>query len=172
MRGGAVYTLSEKASNQEAQRLAEKENAVDVLAGAESTLDGAHEVDLILADLKWREAGELSADFRGRLLTHLKRATTLLRDPARSAAFVVLRQSDCPSVLVELGFVSNAEAMQRCSSRRIGKSGWPARSRRGSMNTSPSVPPLARRDDASGSHAPGGTATTCKRRARSCHIQR
>lgn len=109
--GASVYTLSETATDSEAARLAEKENRADVIAGVDLKSE-PDDVAGILLDLAERETKSLSIQFAHRLVGDMKSATRLHKTPLKSAGFRVLRAPDVPSVLVELGYVSNRQDLE------------------------------------------------------------
>ena len=110
-RGASIYTLSDTATNSEAARLAEKENRADVIAGVD--LKGEpDDVAGILIDLAERETKSFSVQFAHKLVGEMKAVTRLHKTPLKSAGFRVLRAPDVPSVLVELGYVSNRQDLQ------------------------------------------------------------
>jgi N-acetylmuramoyl-L-alanine amidase len=106
--GASVYTVSETASDSEAARLAEKENRADVIAGVDLKAEPDDVAD-ILIDLAQRETKSYSMQFAHRLVGELKTVTRVHKMPLKSAGLRVLRAPDVPSVLVELGYVSNRE---------------------------------------------------------------
>ncbi len=106
VRGASVYTLSERASDAEAAALAVQENKADLIDGVDLTHETS-EVANILIDLAQRETMNRSAQFAELLVDELRRETRLLRNTHRFAGFAVLKAPDVPSVLVELGFLSN-----------------------------------------------------------------
>lgn len=106
VRGASVYTLSEVASDKEAELLAQKENRADIIAGVDLETENDL-VTSILIDLAQRETMNLSAGFANVLIPELQRHIRLRSRPHRFAGFAVLKAPDVPSVLVELGYLSN-----------------------------------------------------------------
>jgi N-acetylmuramoyl-L-alanine amidase len=104
--GATVYTVSDRASDAEAARVAEKENQADSAAGIEHAED-ASEVSDILFDLTRRETRAYSHVFAHTLVNYWKATARLNKNPQRSAGFRVLKAPDVPSVLLELGYLSN-----------------------------------------------------------------
>ena len=106
--GAAVYTLSEKASDAEAEELAARENKSDVIAGVNLAEEGYDEnVANILIELAIRETMNQSAEFVGFIIPELGKEISLLRKTHRYAGFRVLKAPDVPSVLIEMGYLSN-----------------------------------------------------------------
>lgn len=113
--GATVYTLSDRPSDPQAARVAAEENRADVIAGV-NLKDEPDDVAGILLDLAQRETKTFSLQFAHKLIADLKSTTHLNKDPVRSAGFRVLRSPDVPSVLIELGYVSNKEDLQSLNS--------------------------------------------------------
>ena len=108
IRGATFYTVSEEASDDMAQQVAAQENHADAIAGV--TIDAASEpVADILIDLARRETLGFSVRFTRMAIDELKGMARLINNPHRHAGFRVLRAHDVPSVLVELGYLSNVE---------------------------------------------------------------
>ncbi len=117
-RGASIYTLSEEASDEEAAELARKENAADIIGGVDLGAEGSDEIKGILIDLTMRETKNHSVFLARALAREMRKVIRMRRRPVRSADFRVLRNPEVPSVLVELGYVSNAADLRNMRSPR------------------------------------------------------
>ncbi len=116
--GATIYTLSKRASDARAKRLADKENAADQLAGLPIASNAARDqVEGILYDLMQRETVSRTDQFKDYLVRSMQRQIAVARSPHRSAAFRVLRQPQTPSVLIELGYMSNPSELRRMQTK-------------------------------------------------------
>jgi N-acetylmuramoyl-L-alanine amidase len=113
--GATVYTLSETASDAEAHRLAEAENKADVISGVDLSTEPGDVAD-ILIDLAQRETKAFSNHFARNLVGEIKAVSRMHKNPLKSAGFRVLRAADVPSVLLELGYVSNRQDLKQLTS--------------------------------------------------------
>jgi N-acetylmuramoyl-L-alanine amidase len=123
VRGASVYTLAPNASDAQTAQLAQRENSADRFAGPEFGV--RPEIARILASLVQRETRVGSVRLARSLVGSLDRSLPMLPNPERHAGFVVLKAADIPSVLVEMGFMSNPldEAQLRRPSHRAAVAG-------------------------------------------------
>lgn len=115
VRGATVYTVSDTASDVEAARLAEAENKADAIAGVDLSSE-PEEVADILIDLTQRETKNFSHHFARSVVGELKSSAKLHKHPLKSAGFKVLKAPDVPSVLIELGYMSNKDDLKLMTS--------------------------------------------------------
>lgn len=108
IKGATVYTVADKASDEEAAATALRENLSDEIAGIQVEADKGDVAD-ILVDLIRRETHRFSINFARTLVGELSETVTLINNPHRFAGFRVLKAPDVPSVLLELGYLSNSE---------------------------------------------------------------
>jgi len=115
--GATVYTVSERASDAEAARIAESENKADLAGGVvPASPADAPQVTDILFDLTRRETRTYAHVFSRTLINYLKDVTNLNNNPVRSAGFVVLKAPEIPSVLIELGYLSSHSDVKQLES--------------------------------------------------------
>ena len=107
-RGATLYTLSERASDSEAARIAARENEADTINGV-ALREQSGAVAAILLDLSRRQTLDRSAGFAKLVLRESQGAIRFRPEPIKSAAFVVLKSPDVPSVLFESGYISNVD---------------------------------------------------------------
>ena len=117
VRGASVYTLSERASDREADALARAENQSDIIAGVDLTNE-PDVVTSILIDLAQRETKNNSARFAQSLLPELVHSGRIVAQTHKFAGFVVLKAPDVPSVLIETGYLSNKDDEEALSDPR------------------------------------------------------
>lgn len=112
IRGATVYTISDRASDKLADELAKRENTSDEVAGVEVKKEPS-EVNDILIDLTRRETQAFSISLANSIVHSFEGQIGLINNPHRSAGFRVLTAPDVPSVLLELGFLSNNEDVKQ-----------------------------------------------------------
>ncbi len=108
VRGTTLYTVSDKASDAVADALAQKENRADIIAGLDLGKQREEVANALIA-LTQRESKSQSTIFARKAVAEIKPVTQLTSQPIRSAAFVVLKAPDVPSILMELGYLSNKQ---------------------------------------------------------------
>jgi N-acetylmuramoyl-L-alanine amidase len=105
VRGATVYTLSDKGSDRVARKvLTSSDWFINVNMPSRDTT-----VNRILLDLTQRATKNQSTSFADMLVSHVSDQTPMLQHSHRDAGYVVLLAPDVPAVLLEMGFVTNAQ---------------------------------------------------------------
>ncbi len=109
--GTEIFYVSPRgASDQAARELADRENAADLVGGVSPDADA--DVLSILVDLKMSDSVQKSSDFAGLVRDELDRAR--VSDCAiKQAGFLVLKSLAMPSILVEVGFLTNSSDVNK-----------------------------------------------------------
>lgn len=119
VRGASIYTLSENASDAETARLADQENRAGIVSGVDLSSESADVADILL-DLAMREKMNESNLLARYLEDALRRKSVrLLPNSHRSAGFAVLKAPDIPSLLLEIGFLSNPQEAKLLNSNEF-----------------------------------------------------
>src|SRR6266853_335409 len=115
--GATIYTLSDHATDAAAARLADAENRADVISGVDLSVE-PDDIAGILIDLAQGETKAFSQQFAKHVVNELKTAARMHKHPLKSAGFRVLKAPDVPSVLIELGYVSNQQDLKQLMSEK------------------------------------------------------
>lgn len=123
-KGLSIYTISETASDKEAAALADRENKSDILLGMDLG-DYQQEVSSVLIDLAKQDTMKESRRYAGLVVGEMRQTVQLVPNAHRFAGFAVLKSPNIPSVLLEMGYLSNRQEerlLQQASYRqKLGK---------------------------------------------------
>lgn len=108
IKGLSIYGLSDKASDEVASHLAQRENKSDVIGGMDLSRN-SDDVQYILIDLVQKQSMKRADVIAQNIIKNLKGKVDLLQPPHRFAGFVVLKAPDVPSLLIEMGYLSNPQ---------------------------------------------------------------
>ena len=116
-KGVSVFSLSDKASDKEAKMIAEKENAVDIISGIDSDITDPVIFGTLIKMFQ-RQAMNDSAFLARNIIMNLEKTKLAINRGHRFAGFAVLKAHDIPSVLIEIGFISNREEEKKMLNKK------------------------------------------------------
>ncbi len=116
-RGATVYVLSQRGATDEvARRVAERENASDLIGGV-TLADKDDLLASVLLDLSQNASLSVGAAVGQSVIDEMARVTRMRRTQVQRAPFVVLKSPDIPSLLIETAYISNPEEERGLSDR-------------------------------------------------------